>query len=84
MPDLLLSSPAVLQHIGKGREDKPGVFAYSDLPGPLSRGTMKLGTIPKSLVSTNAVAALRAFAGYSTDSPVLVRGFELRPSLGKP
>lgn len=57
MLDLLLPSPAVLQNVGNGREDEPGVFAYLELPGPLSRGTMKLGTIPKSLVSTNAVAA---------------------------
>lgn len=75
----------MLQYVGKGREDKPGVFASFDLPGPLSCGTMKLGTIPTSLVSTNAVAALQApLRGTAMRAPVLVRGFELRPSLGKP
>lgn len=72
MLDLLLLSAAVLQYVGKGREDKPGVFAFLDLPGPLSRGTMKLGTIPKSYVNTNAVAALRAsLRGTATEAPVL-------------
>lgn len=73
MVDSLLPSLAVLQDVGKGREDKPGVFAYLDLPGPLSRGTTKLGTIPKSvLVSTNAVAALQAsLRGTATEAPAL-------------
>lgn len=67
----LLPSTVVLQNVGKARKDKPGVFAYLDLPGPLSRGTMKLGTTLTGYKCRGSIAGFVAGFSYSLGERVV-------------
>lgn len=68
----LLPSTAVLQDVGTAQKDKPGVFAYLDLPGPLSRGTMKLGTTLTGYKCRGSIAGFVAGFSYSLGERAVV------------